>query len=124
MSHLPDDIERDQNLRFSIGTALENVYGPRQWDATIALIAEGEAEAVDWPTHSDGEPDGMTLEEIGDHYGLSRERARGIIQKALWKLRQLPLVREMFLGYRHDNAGDIDAALRQALEDEEPEVAA
>lgn len=118
-SHRPDYFEGDMALRSSIMTALENVYGPRQWDATVAVLAEGEAEAVDYPAPSDGEPDGMTLAEIGDHFGVSSARIMQIIAKALRKLRSDPIAREMIFGHVAGyDAGAVDAALRRVHEQE------
>lgn len=118
MSHVPDDLERDMKLRSSIITALSNVYGPLQWDATIAALAEGDAEAADRFTYTDGEPDGMTFEEIGNELGTDRERPRQIMLKAFSKLRQLPIVREMFFGFPDDGAAAMDAALGRSQENE------
>ncbi len=84
-SHRPDDLERDLALRHSIGTALENVFGPREWTAAAARVEDGEAPERDpFP-----EPEyAMTYEEIGEVFGLSRERIRSIIQEALGKIRR------------------------------------
>ena len=67
-------------------TALENVYGPRIWDATIAVIAEGDGEPPKRRRNVEPEYE-MTLEEIGQHFGVSSERIRGIITAAMEKLR-------------------------------------
>lgn len=99
MSHLPDELEREMLMRHSVHTALENVYGPRQWDATIAIIAEGESEEADRMTVADAEPDGASLREIADELGCSTTRVIQIISGALRKLRAKQVVREMFLGF-------------------------
>ena len=120
MSHLPDDLERDASLRASISTALENVYGPREWDASVAVVDEGE-EAVDR-----GPKDGpeMTYEEIGDELGISVERVRQIAEGAMRKIRHEHGYLEHFVreasaeGHRssapRSTPGDIDAALTRA----------
>ncbi len=74
---------------------LETAFGPRQWDATVAVLAEGEAEESDWPTYSDGEPDGLTFDEIGAEFGISHTRVRQIVLGALRKLRASPVVHEL-----------------------------
>ena len=74
---------------------LELEFGPQQWDATVATLAEGD---------NDGERRGgvedyeMTLGEIGFEMGLSSESIRIIQEKAFGKLRNSPLLRELFFG--------------------------
>jgi len=76
---------------------LEAEFGPRQWDATIAVVAEGEHDGAD------GEPqdhDGDTFVTIGRDMSLSVERVRQIHDAALRKLRRNALIFELFHG-RH-----------------------
>lgn len=129
---MPDDLEREEDYYRRTMRALEWRNGDRQWDATLAVLAEGEAEDVDWMTASDREPDGMTLDEIGDalaeeygdRLGTSRERVRQIIMGAMRKLRELPIVQEMFYGEVPRSletptkfcAAEIEAAIARALE--------
>lgn len=82
-SHLPDDFERDVDGRADLLAELETVFGPRQWDATVAVLAEGD-EALERVR----EPDyAMTLEEVGVELGVHRERVRQMQERALEKLR-------------------------------------
>jgi hypothetical protein len=83
MSHLPDELEQEANLRASVTTALENVFGPREWSPAAARVAEGEPD----PHRPKGDDFAMTHREIGDEIGVSVERVRQIEQKALRKLR-------------------------------------
>lgn len=85
LSHRPDDFERDMALSHSIVTALENVFGPREWRADAARLEEGEEDERRWPKESEY---AMTLGEIGDELGVSRERVRCIIASAFSKLRR------------------------------------
>lgn len=98
MSHLPDDLEREMNLRSSILTACSNVYGPYQWDATLALLAEGEADTVDRPKPSDYEPDGASIREIADECKVSTARVHHILHAAYGKLRCKKIMQELFYG--------------------------
>lgn len=106
MSERPNELERLEDYERRTMRALEWRNGDRQWDATVAVLAEGEAEEVDRMTPADAAPDGMTLDEIGaalaeeqgDWVGPSRERIRQIIERALGKLRQDPIIRELYFG--------------------------
>lgn len=125
---MPDDLEREEDYRHRTMRALEWRNGDRQWDASLAVLAEGEADDADWPKWSDREPDGMTLDEIGDvlasedgtRIGISRERVRQILYGAMRKLRDLPIVRELH-GLEPTRArpitdADIKAAIARAAE--------
>ena len=131
MSERPNELERLEYYERRTMRALEWRYGDRQWDATVAVLAEGEAEEVDRMTPADAAPDGMTLDEIGaalaeeqgDWVGPSRERIRQIIKRAMGKLRQDPIMRELYFGSsRVESTGvivdevAIDAAIKRALE--------
>ena len=117
MAQRPDDLERDEALRSETWRELESEFGPRQWDVTVAVLAEGEAEETDYKTHADGEPDGMTFTEIGHELNLSRERARQAILGALRKMSEHPVIRELYFGHRSGMADpkQIDEALEHAL---------
>ena len=118
MAERPDDLEHEQSLRSDTLYGLESEFGPRQWDATVAILSEGEAEEVDYMTYADGEPDGMTFGEIGEELGLSRERVRQMILQALRKMSEHPVIRELRFASRPGlmaTAEDIDAAIERAL---------
>lgn len=106
LSHLPDDLERDTALCASVTTALENAYGPRDWPASAATLAEGEGEGRigRWPQDP---PYAMTCGEIGAVLGLSRSRVLGIIETALGKLRHRAQV-----GPRSRTWDDLDMLFR------------
>lgn len=93
-SHLPGELERAESMRASILSDLSDEFGPQQWDATLAVIAEGESDRFDTiPTcrtnyHGVPLPDGCTLEEVGREIGVTRERVRCIEAKAMRKLRR------------------------------------
>jgi hypothetical protein len=75
---------------------LEAEFGPRQWDATIAVVAEGEFDGVGEPQDHDGD----TFATIGQDMFISVERVRQIHDAALRKLRRNPLIFELFHGRR------------------------
>lgn len=96
MSHRPDELERAESLRAEIVSDLETEFGPRQWEATLAVVAEGESEEREPGRPSTASaPDGETYEEIGRAFDLSPERIRQIEAGALQKLRRSPLIFEM-----------------------------
>jgi hypothetical protein len=74
------------NLRASIFTALENVYGPREWNASLANIDEGEEDAEFRGPRADTAE--MTYREIGEELGLCSESVRRIETLAFRKIRQ------------------------------------
>ena len=123
MAERPDEIEHEQSLRDETFFALERTFGPRQWDATVAILAEGEAEGVDYTTPADGEPDGLTLQEIATELGLSRGRVWQIIMCAFRKLRTHPTIRELHGLSPILHPVDLDEAIARAaastLSDEE-----
>lgn len=101
VSHRPDEMERDEELRASTMSDLVAEFGPQQWDATLAVIAEGEGEQSD--TRESGYcVDGCYLQEVADAIGLSRERTRQIEQDAMGKIRRNPLMFEVYHGYPPD----------------------
>lgn len=65
--------------------ALEAAFGPRTWSSSLAEQAEPLGGRDEEPVFA---RDGMTLEEIGEVLGVSRERVRQIEQRALGKLRE------------------------------------
>ena len=84
LSHRPDELEEELNMKASIMTALVNVYGPREFDQESVRVEEGDGEGERTGTESGPE---MTYDEIGAALGgLSRERVRMIINQALMKL--------------------------------------
>lgn len=89
----PDDFEREEALRVGTWRALEGTFGPRQWDVTVAILAEGEATEVDFATPD--VPDGLTYREIGDAIGLSPTRVQHIIEDVFSKLRKHPVLNEL-----------------------------
>lgn len=95
VSHRRDELENEELDRRETLADLELEFGPQQWDATVATLAEGD---------NDGERRGgvedyeMTLGEIGFEMGLSSESIRIIQEKAFGKLRNSPLLRELFFG--------------------------
>lgn len=116
------DWEHEELFQHRTMTALENVYGPRVWDATVARIAEGEADGVDTAAAEEN-PDRpeMTLEEISDVLGISRWEVNRIIRSTLRKLREMPILQEL-VGYPmvrnspEHKAWLIECALRSAKE--------
>ena len=87
VSHRPDDLERDQALRASILTALQNVYGPRTLGFEIARVEEGEdgGDETRWP-RQDGPV--MSYGEVGEVMGLSRGGVQALEARAFRKLRE------------------------------------
>lgn len=101
VSHRPDEMERDEELRASIMSDLVAEFGPQQWDATLAVIAEGESEHFDTVpacrTNYYGVPlpDGCTLAEVGAELGVTKQRAMCIEAEAMRKLRKNPFAQEL-----------------------------
>lgn len=95
VSHRPDELEAASSYRAETMADLEAEFGPRQWAATIAVIAEGEPDAAD---NEPQDPDGDTFATIGRDMFLSVERVRQIHEGALRKLRRNPLFFELFHG--------------------------
>ena len=58
----------------------------REIDRTLSTLSERESEIVKMFFGIGGQE--MTLEEIGDKFGLTRERVRQIKEKAIRRLRQ------------------------------------
>lgn len=84
LSHRPDELERDEVMRREIWRALESRLGARLWSASVAE----QAEALEDEGQRRKDPFfAMELGEIGDALGLSKERVRQLIQRALEKLR-------------------------------------
>lgn len=100
LSHLPDEFESEMNLRSSIMTACSNVFGPFQWDAVVATLAEGEAEEIDRPKTSDHEPDGMSVREIANELEVSTGRVHEIMNRAFRRLHSRSIVHELRHGER------------------------
>lgn len=101
LSHRPGELERDEAIQSSTLSDLVAEFGPQQWDATLAVIAEGEGEQSD--TRESGYcVDGCYLQEVADAIGLSRERTRQIEQEAMAKIRRNPLMFEVYYGYPPD----------------------
>ncbi len=71
---LPDDILMDESLKIDIERALSMLH-PREAEITRLYFGIGREHP-------------LTLEEIGQRFGLTRERVRQIKEKALRKLRQ------------------------------------
>lgn len=72
--HAPDDTLLDQSLKIDIERALGLLH-PREAEITRLYFGIGREHP-------------LTLEEIGQRFGLTRERVRQIKEKALRKLRQ------------------------------------
>lgn len=114
----PDSIEADLSLRSSIVTALENVFGPRVWDASLATLAEGEADEADLSPSGD-QPWAMTYEEIGEVFGVSSSRIKQIERDAFRKLLKGPryyILRELLYddsdeSFREDRDAMVDDAI-------------
>ncbi len=68
-------------------TSLMNESLAQEIDRTLATLTEREAEIVKL-FFGIGDRQEMTLEEIGDTFGLTRERVRQIKEKAIRRLRQ------------------------------------
>jgi len=101
LSHRPDELERDEELQASTMSDLVAEFGPQQWDATLAVVAEGEWEQSD--TRESGYyVDGCYLQEVADAIGLSKERTRQIELEAMDKIRRNPLMFEVYHGYEPD----------------------
>lgn len=83
-SHRPDEFERQEEMRREVFADLEETFGPRQWDATVALLAEGEP-TVEGSTEGDH---GMTFDEIGKELGLTRSGATQVYERALHHFRK------------------------------------
>lgn len=71
---LPDDVLMDESLKIDIERALSMLH-PREAEITRLYFGIGREHP-------------LTLEEIGQRFGLTRERVRQIKEKALRKLRQ------------------------------------
>lgn len=101
LSHRPDELERDEALREGTMSDLVAEFGPQQWDATLAVIAEGESEHFDTVpacrTNYYGVPlpDGCTLAEVGAELGVTKQRAMCIEAEAMRKLRKNPFAQEL-----------------------------
>ena len=67
-----DDVKSDEQLKDEIET-------------TLSVLSQREREIISMYFGMDGSP--MTLEQIGDEYGLTKERIRQIKEKALRKLK-------------------------------------
>lgn len=116
VSHRRDDLEREEAARRDTLHDLEEVWGPLQWDATVAVLAEGEPDGDERAPHG-VEPE-MTLEEIGVALGLSRGRIYQIEQQALRKLEQNAIVHELVFGEDRTKSRHlvrIGAAIRRAI---------
>lgn len=100
-SHLPGEFEREESMRSDVLSDLAAEFGPQQWDATLAVIAEGESEYFDTvPTCKTNHygvpvPDGCTLAEVGAELGVTKQRAMCIEAGAIRKLRRSPYAQEL-----------------------------
>lgn len=100
-SHLLCELEREESMRSDVLSDLAAEFGPQQWDATLAVIAEGESEHFDavpaCKTNYYGVPlpDGCTLAEVGAELGVTRQRAMCIEAEAMRKLRRSPFAQEL-----------------------------
>jgi hypothetical protein len=103
VSHRRDPFEQDEHARRSTRHALEFAFGPTQWEATVALLAEGEASTDELRRANKDAPDEdeWTLEDIGILLGVGRERVRCIEADALAKLRASPAIAAL-LREHHD----------------------
>ncbi len=84
VSHHPDPMEQEENLTRDTMFALEEEGGPRIWEASVAMLAEGEAVGSD---HVKSEEFEFTFQEIGFELGVGRCQARMIQDQALKKCR-------------------------------------
>ncbi len=122
LSHRPDELERHQNLRRETREDLERHFGPMQWDATVAIVAEGEKTGADDSPGGTDEDDGcMSLDQIGEHFGITKGMAHLIVKRALRKLVMHPttfdILRELHTGepvHRQRAVEQADAALHRA----------
>lgn len=100
-SHLLCELEREEFMRSDVLSDLVAEFGPQQWDATLAVIAEGESEHFDTvpacKTNYYGVPlpDGCTLAEVGAELGVTKQRAMCIEAGAMRKLRRSPYAQEL-----------------------------
>ena len=100
-SHLPGEFEREESMRSDVLSDLAAEFGPQQWDATLAVIAEGESEHFDTvpacKTNYYGVPlpDGCTLAEVVAELGVTKQRAMCIEAGAMRKLRRSPYAQEL-----------------------------
>lgn len=94
-SHRNDELESEESMSRDAMSALEEAFGPRQWDVTVATLAEGEPDRDDLKTDP---PNEKTLRVVGNELGYSVERTRQIEQRALRKLRNDPLIYELYFG--------------------------
>jgi DNA-directed RNA polymerase sigma subunit (sigma70/sigma32) len=125
VSHRRDDFEQDEHAARTTRRALEFASGPTQWDATVAVLAEGE------PTHDElrrankdaPDEDEWTLADIGTLLGLHRERVRCIQNDALAKLRASPAIAAL-LREHHDGTPPpphLRALVRRFLATDDPD---
>lgn len=123
-SHRPDDVEQEAALCHSVMTALENVYGPREWTPAAARVEEGDGDGDG--DEARGGDFAMTYGEIGEAFGISRERVRGIINTALQKLLHnaaLSGLHEIMYGERAPVVAQLDRAMANAANAASREVA-
>lgn len=114
LSHRRDDLEQTERFYQGVMKDLEMRFGDRQWDATLAVLAEGESDGSE-DEGLEGQPgDGcFTLHQVGIELGVGRDRARQIQEGALRKLRANDTVFHLLREY-YD--GTIPPAwLREAL---------
>lgn len=97
LSHRPDELEQAETLRAGVLSDLADEFGPQQWDATLAVIAEGEAGGEE--SRSDDEEAERTFAEVGQELGVCAQRVRQIQARAFEKLRRNPLAFELYAGH-------------------------
>ncbi len=121
LSHLPDEMEREATALRDLRADMAHEYGPLQWDATVAVLAEPDEERglITAERRSDNWYE-ATLDEVASELGIVKERARQIQEKAIRKLRRpgrIAILHELYFGepyrdFRHER--EIERAIELA----------